>query len=66
MKIRTWLVGFFKFSFVLRVGAVIFELNKVSTSNFFKLEFGSMTLKIEPVFEKTNKQFSQRTGQKGH
>ena len=53
MKIKTWFVCFFKCSFVLRVGAVIFELNKVSMSNFVKLEFLSKTLKIERVFEKT-------------
>ena len=54
MKIKTWFVCFFKCSFVLRVGAVIFELDKVSMSNFVKFEFRSMTLKIERVFEKTN------------
>ena len=45
---------FFKCSFVLRVGAVIFELNKVSMSNFVKFKFWSLTLKIKRVFEKTN------------
>ena len=45
-------VIFFKFSFVLRIGAVIFELNEVCMSNFAKFEFLSMTLKIERVFEK--------------
>ena len=54
MKIKTWFVRFFKCSFVLRVGAVIFELDKFSMSNFVKFEFRSMTLKIERVFEKTN------------
>ena len=54
MKIKTWFVRFFKCSFVLRVGALIFELDKVSMSNFVKFEFRSMTLKIERVFEKTN------------
>ena len=48
MKIKTWFVCFFKCSFVFRVGSVIFELDKVSMSNF-------VTLKIERVFEK-NKQ----------
>ena len=60
MKTKTWFVRFFKCSFVLRVGAVIFELNKVSMSNFVKFEFRSMTLKIEGVFEKTNKILSQK------
>ena len=54
MKIKTWFVCFFKYAFVLRVGAVIFELDKASMSNFVKFEFWSMTLKIERVFEKTN------------
>ena len=54
MKTKTWLVCFFNCSFVLRVGAVIFELDKVSMSNFGKFEFLSMTLKIVRVFEKTN------------
>ena len=52
MKIKTWFVRFFKCSFVLRVGAFIFELDKVSMSNFVKFEFLGMTLKIERVFEK--------------
>ena len=52
MKIKIWFVRFFKCSFVLRVGAVIFELDKVSMSNFVEFEFQSMTLKIERVFEK--------------
>ena len=60
MKIKTWFVRFFKCSFVLRVGAVIFELDKVSMSNFVKFEFRSMAFKIEGVFEKTNKFFSQK------
>ena len=51
---------FFKCSFVLKVGAVKFELDKVSMSNIVKLEFWSMTLKIEGVFEKTNKILSQK------
>ena len=59
MKIKTWFVRFFKGSFVLRVGAVIFELDKVSMSNFVRFKFQSMTLKIEIVFEKTNKILSQ-------
>ena len=53
-------VRFFKCSFVLRVGAVIFELNEVSMSNFVKFKFLSMTLKIERVFEKTNTILSQK------
>ena len=57
MKIKTWFVRFFKCSFVLRVGAVIFELDKVSMSNFVKFEFRSMTLKIERVFEKNEHNF---------
>ena len=60
MKIKTCLVRFFKCSFVLRVGAVIFELDKVSMSNLVKFEFRSMTLKIERVFEKTNKMLSKK------
>ena len=60
MKIKTLFVRFFKCSFVLRVGAVIFELDKVSMSNFVKFEFRSMTLKIERVFEKTNIILSQK------
>ena len=60
MKIKTWFVRFFKCSFVLRVGAVIFELDKVSMSNFGKFEFLDMTLKIEGVFEKTNIILSQK------
>ena len=51
---------FFKCSFVLRVGAVIFELNKVRMSNFVKFEFWSRTMKIKRVFEKTNKNFGQK------
>ena len=64
MKIKTWFVRFFKCSFVLRVGAVIFELDKVSMSNFIKFKFQSMTLKIEGVFEKTNKILSQKLAKK--
>ena len=60
MKIKTWFVRFFKCSFVLRVGAVIFELDKASMSNFVKFKFLSMTLKIERVFEKTNIILSQK------
>ena len=60
MKIKTWFVCFFKCSFVLRVGAVIFELDKVSMSNFVKFKFLGMTLKIERVFEKTNIILSQK------
>ena len=60
MKIKTWFVSFFKCSFVLRVGAVIFELDIVSMSNFVKFEFQGMILKIEGVFEKTNIILSQK------
>ena len=60
MKIKTWFVRFFKCSFVLRVGGVIFELDKVSMSNFAKFKFLDMTLKIERVFEKTNIILSQK------
>ena len=60
MKIKAWFVCFFKCSLVLRVGAVIFELDKVSMSNFFKFELRSMTLKIEGEFEKNNKIVSQK------
>jgi hypothetical protein len=55
MKVKTWFGRFFKCSFVLRVGAVIFELNKVNMSNFVKFKFWRMTLKSEGVFEKKNK-----------
>ena len=44
----------------MRVGAFIFELDKVSMSNFVKFEFLGMTLKIERVFEKTNIILSQK------
>ena len=64
MKIKTWFVSFFKCSFVLRVGAVIFELDKVSMSNFVKFKFWSMTLKIEGEFEKTNKILSQKVAKR--
>ena len=60
MKIKTWFVRFFKCSFVWRVGAVIFELDKVSMSNFVKFKFLGMTLKIKRVFEKTNIILSQK------
>ena len=60
MKIKTWFVCFFKCSFVLRVGAVTFELDKISMSNFVKFEFLGMTLKIERVFEKINIILSQK------
>ena len=63
MKIKTWFVRFFKCSFVLRVGAVIFE---VSMSNFVKFEFLGMTLKIERVFEKNKHNFESKTVQMGH
>ena len=65
MKIKTWFVCFFKCSFVLRVGAVIFELDKVSMSNFGKFKFLGMTLKIERVFEKEHN-FESKTSQIGH
>ena len=60
MKIKTWFVRFFKCSFVLRVGAAIFELDKVSMSNFLKFKFWSLTLKIDGAFEKTNTILSQK------
>ena len=60
MKTKTWFVPFFKCSVVLRVGVVIFELNKVSMSNFVKFEFLGVTLKIERIFEKTNIILSQK------
>ena len=59
MKIKTWFVCFVKGSFALRVGAVLFELDKVKMSNFVKFKFLSMTLKIERIFEKTNKILSK-------
>ena len=60
MKIKTLFVCFFKCSLVLRVGAIIFELDKISMSNFVKFDFWSMTLKIEGEFEKTNKILIQK------
>ena len=66
MKIKTWFVCFFKCSFVLMVGADIFELDKVSMSNFVKLEFLGMTLKIVWVFEKNKHNFESKAGQMGH
>ena len=60
MKIRTWFDCFFKCSFILRVGPFIFEIDKVSMSNFVKLKFLSMILKIERVFKKTNTILSQK------
>ena len=60
MKIKTLFVCFFKFSFLKRVCAVIFELVGVSTYNFVKFQFQRMTLKIERVFEKINKILSQK------
>ena len=66
MKIKTCFVRFFKCSFVLRVGAVIIELDKVSMSNFVKFEFLGMTLKIERVFEKNKHNFESKTVQTGH
>ena len=60
MKIKTWFVRFFKCSFVLRVGAVVFELDKVIMSTLVKFEFLGMTLTIERVFEKTNKVLSKK------
>ena len=65
MKTKTWFVCFFKCSFVLAVGAVIFEHDKVSMSNFLKFEFLSMTLKIERVFKNTNTILSQKLAKKG-
>ena len=52
--------GFFKCSLILRVGAVIFELDKVSMSNIVMFEFRSMTLEIKGVFERTNKILSKK------
>ena len=53
-------VRFFKCKFFFRVGAVIFELDEFSMSNFVKFNFLSMTLKIERVFEKTNQILSKK------
>ncbi len=55
---------FFKCSFVLRVGAVIFELNESNMSNFVKFEF--LTLKTERVFEEKQLNFVSKTGRKGN
>ena len=49
----------------MRVGAVIFELNEVSMSNFVKIEFLSMTLKIERVFERRKKTILSKKLAKG-
>ena len=57
MKIKTWFVRFFKYTLV---GAVIFELDKVSMSNYVKFEFQSMTLKNQRVFKKKNIILSQK------
>ena len=56
--------SFFKCSFVLRVGAVIFELDKVSMSKFVQFKFLSITLNIERVFEEEKN--GSKTGRKGH
>ena len=66
MKIKTWFACFFKCSFVLRAGGVIFELDKVNMSNFVKFELWSITLEIESVFEKNKQNFESKTGPKGH
>ena len=66
MKIQNMVCSFFKCSFVLRIGVVIFELDKVTMSNFVKFEFWSMTLRIGRVFEKNTHNFESKTGQKGH
>ena len=66
MKKKTWFVRFFKCSFVLRVGAGIFELDKVSMSNFVKFKFLGRTLEIKRVFEKMNIILSKKTGQICH
>ena len=50
----------------LRVVAVIFELDKVSMSNFVKFEFLGMSLKIEWVFEKNKHNFESKTVKMGH
>ena len=56
MKINKNMFFFlFQMHICLWIDAVIFELDKVSMSNFVKFEFLRMTLKIERVFEKTNK-----------
>ena len=57
-------VSFIKCSFVLRVGALIFELDEVSMSISDKFEFLSMTLKIGRVFEKRNKILSQKVAKR--
>ena len=64
MKIKTLFVRFFKCSIVLRVGAVIFKLNKISMSNFGKFKFWSKNLKIEGAF-KNEQNFESKTDQKG-
>ena len=44
--------SFFQMLIRFVVGAVIFEFDKVSMSNFVKFEFLCMTLKIERVLKK--------------
>ena len=66
MKIKNIVCLFFQMLIRLRVGAVIFELHKVSMSNFVKFKFRSMTLNIEGVFEKNKQYFESKTGQKSH
>ena len=44
----------------MRVDAVIFELNEASMSNFDKLKFFSMTLKIQRLFEKRKEKINQK------
>ena len=59
------IICFSQCSFVLRVGAVIFDIDEVSMSNFVKYEFLSMTLTIERVFEKRRKNIvSQKLGKR--
>ena len=55
MKTKTFFCSFFKYSFIRRVGAVIFELNEVSISNFVRFQLQSMSSKIERAFEKITK-----------
>ena len=54
MKIKTWFVRFFKCSLVLRVGAVLFELDKVSLSNLVKLRNIHFFCKIKSLYTINN------------
>ena len=50
----------FKYSLNSRVGADIFELNKVSISNFVKFQLQSMSSKIKRAFKKKSSKLGQK------